>query len=480
MYRSRMAKRQSLTKSNSETTDSFYTINERPVDDISLQLFYKPHTITLLAVSIAAVIYSAFKRDEQNIQDNIWAGICCVIFFFLIISVLAFPNGPFTRPHPAVWRMVFGMSVLYLMALLFLLFQNYRTVKDILLWMDPSLKDFHIDMEKEYGVNCSDITVERVWSHVDVFAWGHFLGWTFKAILVRHLGILWAISIMWEFTEIAFAHLLPNFVECWWDALILDVLLCNGLGIWVGLKICKYLEMREYKWVSIRDIHSTSGKIKRAVLQFTPGSWTHVRWLDPTCTYMRFFALCQMVIFWQVSELNTFFLKHIFEMPPSHPIVVVRLILIGVFVAPSVRQYYSYVTDTQCKRVGTQCWVYGAIMVTEAILCIKNGKELFEQTQAINIILWLLLQLLLSILCVYGCVLWHRYFQSEADVSRDSSPCKVPETGFIDHQPELESKTTENIGTILNDPKVFGPVKRRNVTFWNGGDHQKEKDSTVK
>jgi len=75
------------------------------------------------------------------------------------------------------------------------------------------------------------------------------------------------------------------------------------------------------------------------------------------------------------------------------------------------RQYYSYVTDTQCKRVGTQCWVYGAIMVTEALLCIKNGKELFERTQAINIIIWLLLQLLLSVLCVYGCVLWHKYFQ---------------------------------------------------------------------
>jgi len=89
-----------------------------------------------------------------------------------------------------------------------------------------------------------------------------------------------------------------------------------------------------------RDIHSTSGKIKRAMLQFTPGSWTHVRWLDPTCTYMRFFALCQMVIFWQVSELNTFFLKHIFEMPPSHPLVVARLILIGVIVAPSVRWVY--------------------------------------------------------------------------------------------------------------------------------------------
>nr|CAD7430244.1 unnamed protein product [Timema monikensis] len=445
-----MAQRPGYIKVTSETPEicnTFNTINERPVDDISLEFFYKPHTITLLAVSIAAVIctafirfnmiFDSFFRDEADVQDNIWAGMCCVVFFFLIISVLAFPNGPFTRPHPAIWRMVFGMSVLYLMGLLFMLFQSFKTVNSILYWIDPSLKDFNIDMDKEYGVNCSDVSLERIWSHVDVFAAGHFLGWMFKAILVRHFGILWAISVMWEFTEIAFAHLLPNFVECWWDALILDVLICNGLGIWVGLQICKRLEMREYKWVSIKDIHSTSGKLKRAVLQFTPGSWTHVRWLDPTCTYMRFFALCQLVIFWQVSELNTFFLKHIFEMPPSHPIVALRLILIGVIVAPSVRQYYSYTTDTQCKRVGTQCWVYGAIMVTEAILCIKNGKELFERTQAVNIIIWFLLQLMLSIMCVYGFVLWHKYIQNGDEVSRESSPIKSPEVGSKDHPPGL-------------------------------------------
>ncbi|XP_075212588.1 phosphatidylserine synthase 1 homolog l(3)77CDf isoform X2 [Lycorma delicatula] len=389
----------------------FNTINERPVDDISLELFYKPHTITLLAVSIAAVVYFSFIRDEGSLDDNIRAGVCCVVFFFVIISVLAFPNGPFTRPHPAFWRIVFGLSVLYLLSLVFLLFQNYKTVMSILYWIDPELEHFHIDMDKEYGVNCSVITVEKIWDHIDIFALGHFLGWAFKALLVRHLGILWAISVMWEFTEIAFAHLLPNFIECWWDALILDVLLCNGLGIWLGLKICKILEMREYKWVSIKDIHSTTGKLKRVVLQFTPGSWTHVRWLDPTCTYMRFFAICQLVIFWQICELNTFFLKHIFEMPPSHPLVIWRLILVGIVVAPSVRQYYTYVTDPQCKRVGTQCWVYGAIMATEALLCIKNGKELFSHTQAINIIFWLLLISLLSILCVYGCVLWHKYFQ---------------------------------------------------------------------
>lgn len=48
--------------SNMPTINEFKYINERPVDDISLDFFYKPHTITLLAVSIIAVMYFAFVR----------------------------------------------------------------------------------------------------------------------------------------------------------------------------------------------------------------------------------------------------------------------------------------------------------------------------------------------------------------------------------------------------------------------------------
>ena len=126
----------------------FYAINERPVDDISLEFFYKPHTVTLLAVSLIGVFYSAFTRNDSSLEANIWTGFLTVVFFFLIISLLAFPNGPFTRPHPGFWRIVFGISVLYLLALIFILFQNYQTVKSMMYWFYPDLRHFHIDSEK--------------------------------------------------------------------------------------------------------------------------------------------------------------------------------------------------------------------------------------------------------------------------------------------------------------------------------------------
>lgn len=50
---------------------------------------------------------------------------------------MAFPNGPFIRPHPILWRLVFGLSVLYTLILQFTLFQNFADIKKALSWLDP-------------------------------------------------------------------------------------------------------------------------------------------------------------------------------------------------------------------------------------------------------------------------------------------------------------------------------------------------------
>lgn len=49
-----------------------------------------------------------------------------------------------------------------------------------------------------------------------------------------------------------------------------------------------------------REIHSTTGKIKRAVLQFTPASWIYVRWFDPKSSFQRLAGIYLFMILWQV------------------------------------------------------------------------------------------------------------------------------------------------------------------------------------
>ncbi|PHJ19019.1 phosphatidyl serine synthase, partial [Cystoisospora suis] len=48
--------------------------------------------------------------------------------------------------------------------------------------------------------------------------------------------------------EISLRHILPNFWECWWDHLILDIFGCNFLGLYLGLCLCRYFQMKEYCW----------------------------------------------------------------------------------------------------------------------------------------------------------------------------------------------------------------------------------------
>ncbi|KAJ6636914.1 hypothetical protein lerEdw1_013786, partial [Lerista edwardsae] len=123
-----------------------------------------------------------------------------------------------------------------------------------------------------------------------------------------------------------------------------------------------------------RDIHTTTGKIKRAVLQFTPASWTYVRWFDPKSSFQRVAGVYLFMIIWQVqctnslTELNTFFLKHIFVFHASHPFSWGRILFIGIITAPTVR----------------------VIGFLEAIVCIKFGQDLFSKTQILYVVLWLL------------------------------------------------------------------------------------------
>jgi hypothetical protein len=44
----------------------------------------------------------------------------------------------------------------------------------------------------------------------------------------------WCISIAFELCEKTLQHWLPNFNECWWDSWLLDVAICNAIGIYTG------------------------------------------------------------------------------------------------------------------------------------------------------------------------------------------------------------------------------------------------------
>jgi len=60
------------------------------------------------------------------------------------------------------------------------------------------------------------------------------LGWFMKTLMFRDIKFVLVLSVFFEVLEVMFQHLLPNFEECWWDHLILDLFVCNLAGIVLG------------------------------------------------------------------------------------------------------------------------------------------------------------------------------------------------------------------------------------------------------
>lgn len=294
----------------------------------------------------------------------------------LLVGVLQFRDGPFIRPHPAVWRLVLGLSVLYEMVLLFVLFQEKNDMRSWLGLVDSELgKPLP---ERNYAENC-DLTWENVKDQtVDVFVLAHFFGWWAKSIILRDSWFCWILSVMFEVMEYSLQYQLPNFAECWWDHWILDVLVCNWAGIYAGMKTCEYLEMKQYSWRGIRDIPSYTGKLKRTVAQFTPHSWTSFQW-GSTKNFTRFLSVIGLLYMVLQCELNAFYLKYLLWIPPAHPINIYRLFLFFFMTLPAVRELYQYMVDPKCRRFGMHVWLLIANIITELLICVKYGQGEFPQ-----------------------------------------------------------------------------------------------------
>ncbi|GMP83538.1 hypothetical protein CsSME_00037417 [Camellia sinensis var. sinensis] len=89
---------------------------------------YKPRTISLLLVGACFLIWASGALDPENsssgdIITSVKRGIWAMIAVFLAYCLLQAPSTILIRPHPAIWRLVHGMAVIYLVALTFLLFQ---------------------------------------------------------------------------------------------------------------------------------------------------------------------------------------------------------------------------------------------------------------------------------------------------------------------------------------------------------------------
>ncbi|CAN0877045.1 CDP-diacylglycerol--serine O-phosphatidyltransferase 1 [Linum grandiflorum] len=381
---------------------------------------YQPRTISLLLVGACFLIWASGALDPEistsgDVITSVKRGIWAMIAVFLAYCLLQAPSTMLIRPHPAMWRLVHGMAVTYLVFLTFLLFQKRDDARQFMKFLHP---DLGVELpERSYGADCRIYTPEHPTSRFknlydtffDEFVLAHIFGWWGKAILIRNQSLLWVLSVGFELLEVfcssefvqvclvlsisvvvlrvcsrylspiqfTFRHMLPNFNECWWDSIVLDILTCNWFGIWAGMRTVRYFDGKTYEWIGISRQPNIIGKMKRTLGQFTPAQWDKDEW-HPLLGPWRFLQVLTLCIVFMTVELNTFFLKFCFWIPPRNPVIIYRLILWWLIAIPTIREYNSYLQDRKPdKKVGAFCWLSVAICIVELLICIKFGHGLY-------------------------------------------------------------------------------------------------------
>lgn len=193
----------------------------QPSDDRSSQanlrsesFIQKPHTVLLLALCGILLYYTVSPhQSEQTTQQNQKErnqkdGLFFVSLCFLFFASLHLKEGAFRYPHPSVWRIAQAIALIYLLGLIFLLFQvilllsNFTDVffQDLddarlcLTWLDKSLQVPVV--ERVYAEDCRILTLEKenLFDNIenaffDRFVLAHIGGWLVKVTISSKIAI---------------------------------------------------------------------------------------------------------------------------------------------------------------------------------------------------------------------------------------------------------------------------------------------------
>lgn len=352
-----------------------------------IDAFYQPRTVSGLMLLVALVVYLTIWKENEVFgkANRLKRGLLLSALAFLLYSVIQLRDGQLLRPHPAVWRIVHGTGLLYFMILVFLLAQDLEGITSFLRLFDDSVG--RPEHEHSYGEDCRLYAADQpnpfqnIENQIfDRFVIAHAAGYALKALILRDWMLVWIVSVLFEVLEVTFQHMYPNFNECWWDHLILDVFGCNLVGMIVGMKLVQYMGTHHFNWTGrrVETIHGYFGKMQRVALQFTPRTFESYDW-HVFQSWRRFAVAVSVVFILLLGELNGFFIKSTFHIPIKSHINLYRLFFWVFMTYMATFELHRY-AEGKSRRIGVNSWLGGSLVILETLLVVKHTvkQRLFE------------------------------------------------------------------------------------------------------
>lgn len=347
------------------------------------RLFYISHTLIFLGLGILSMnLFINYTRDLDLYETQVLA-VKAICFFVLMFSAFYMPDTIVTRPHPFIWRMVMGANLIYACFLVYMSFLPLEEAQKTLTIFDENLgKPLP---EKNYADDCRIYTpedpvsvVRNLKDSIDVHFVAHLLGWMVKVLIMRDIKLCWVCSVIFELTELTFRHWLPNFAECWWDHLLLDLFGCNMVGIIIGACFLKYASVKKLHWIYQKEkttenfLYNECSAINRAALKLKPQFFMQHDW-EVFKSLKRFYGVLIYICICIGVDLDNFFMKAILHVPANHDLLKYRLMLWCPLAIAGSEEYFEYLTNKYSVRVRPFMWLIFLNLSLEIGIIIRHS-----------------------------------------------------------------------------------------------------------
>ena len=226
--------------------------------------------------------------------------------------------------------------------------------------MDPKLNKILSRSVHTFEDSC-EVTFKKLLSNFDHYYLAHLLGWFTLTFMLRNRLLVHSWALLDELIELSWEHILPHLSECWWDHIIMDILLSNTVGIELALFIIKRTGMHTYDWFGAKEAKS----------------WRDWRVFNCHRTFgfiITFYALVSL------RFLGMFFFMNSLLLPPPHFICVLRVIGWAFFSYLPFREIYEDIRtwntpERKNNRVdGNYRWLGMGIVIMECGTSYKFRK----------------------------------------------------------------------------------------------------------
>ncbi|KAJ0393091.1 hypothetical protein P43SY_004485 [Pythium insidiosum] len=328
----------------------------------------RPRQLLVLTSVVAAVSYYSFTHDSNDPVQNVRTGLCTAVLIFLVYCFLQTRDGLMVRPHPGLWRVVHGCSVVYLLLLAAVSVQNRQGAITSMQFFFPEVGSHRKMTQRGQKLEC-DINANTIYRGVSsIWFLAHVTGWWGKMCMFRDWRFCWVLSIAFEGLELALQFVVPDFQECWWDSVFMDLLGANLIGMALGRLTLHVFETKVYDWSGKRE--KKMGVLLRALNQFTPLSWMQYHW-EVFSSFSRFAQVMFCLVVCLVVELNAFFLLNTLSIPKESNFNAYRLTLMFLIGIPGAAEYYEFLSNPDCWRLGQNAWMILSIAVFEVLVWFK-------------------------------------------------------------------------------------------------------------